>query len=166
MQEEVNQRAIALSTQSAKFTARQLAKMIDRYLKAREKAKMYGSQSFESKHSVKELLSKGADLPSVEITDDNIKAFEEVARKHDVKFELKCNKTEEPPIWYAFFKARDADRMTKAFEEFTDKILGRETEKTKKPAIMENLKKAIAVVTARKAKDVPEKNLQHGEQSL
>ena len=165
MQEEINQRAIVISKQSAQFTARMLAKALKKWSETRQRAKMYGSQSFESKHSVKELLSKGADLPSVEITDDNIKAFEEVARKHDVKFELKCNKTEEPPIWYAFFKARDADKMTKAFDEFTDKILGREAEKAKKPAIMESLKKAIESVRARKAKDDPIKEKAQ-EQSL
>ena len=41
------------------------------------------------------------------LTDDNIKAFERVARKYNVDFAVKRDKTTEPPKYLVFFKGKD-----------------------------------------------------------
>ena len=41
-----------------------------------------------------------------------------VARKYNVDFAVKKDKTTEPPKYLVFFKGRDADAVAQAFKEF------------------------------------------------
>lgn len=77
------------------------------------------------KMQVKQLARRGDGLTNVEINDDNIKSFERVARKYGVDFTLKKDGAT-PPKWLVFFKAKDADALTAAFNEFTRDTLRRE----------------------------------------
>ena len=43
------------------------------------------------------------------MTDGNIKSFERVARKYNIHFVVKKDKTTNPPKYVIFFKDRDAD---------------------------------------------------------
>ena len=52
---------------------------------------------------------------------------------------LKKDVTADPPRYYVFFKARDADVMTAAFKEYTGKSLN----KDKKPSVRKKLQQAI-----------------------
>ena len=53
-------------------------------------------------------------------------------------FALKKDTTAEKPRYMVFFKSRDADAITAAFQEFANKKMARE----KKPTIRERLAKA------------------------
>ena len=57
-------------------------------------------------------------MSNIEVTDGNIKSFERVAKKYNVDFAIKKDKTTEPPRYLVFFKGRDADVLTQAFKEF------------------------------------------------
>ena len=70
---------------------------------------------------------------------ENIKSFERVAKKYSIDFSLKKDVTADPPRYYVFFKARDADVMTAAFKEYTGKSLN----KDKKPSVRKKLQQAI-----------------------
>ena len=48
------------------------------------------------------------------MTDGNIKSFERVARKYNVDFAVKKDKTTVPPKYVVFFKGRDADAVAQA----------------------------------------------------
>ena len=63
-----------------------------------------------------------------------IKAFESTAKKYNIDFSLKKVKGEQTR-YLVFFKGRDADVMTAAFQEFSAKKLNRE----KKPSIRKAL---------------------------
>lgn len=78
--------------------------------------------------SVKELVGEGAGASSIEITDSNIKSFERTARKYNVDFAVKKDKTTEPPKYLVFFKGRDADAIAQAFKEF---VYGNEKKKNR-----------------------------------
>ena len=52
------------------------------------------------------------------MTDNNIKSFEKVAKKYNVDFAVKKDKTVAPPKYMVFFKGKDADVITQAFKEF------------------------------------------------
>jgi nucleoid-associated protein YejK len=69
---------------------------------------------------VKKLVGQGGGAKSIEITDDNIKSFERVARKYNVDFAVKRDKTVDPPRYLVFFKGKDADVITQAFKEFVN----------------------------------------------
>ena len=77
-----------------------------------------GQQATHGKMSVKKLVGQGMGASSIEVTDNNIKSFERVARKYNVDFAVKKDKTVEPPKYMVFFKGKDADVITQAFKEF------------------------------------------------
>ena len=114
MQEEVTQKTIALVFKSSRLTADVLKKAMKMYLEHRKA----GQQATHGKMSVKKLVGQGMGASSIEVTDNNIKPFERVARKYNVDFAVKKDKTVEPPKYMVFFKGKDADVITQAFKEF------------------------------------------------
>ena len=113
MQEETTQKTIALVIETSKLTADVLQKALRMYLEhQRHKQPSHG------KIPVRKLIGQGDGAKSIEVTDDNIRSFERVARKYNVDFAVKRDKTSEPPRYLVFFKGRDADVITQAFKEF------------------------------------------------
>lgn len=113
MQEEVTQKTLALVFKSSRLTADVLKKAMKMYLERRK-----AGQQQHWKMSVKKLVGQGMGASSIEVTDNNIKSFERVARKYNVDFAVKKDKTVEPPKYMVFFKGKDADVITQAFKEF------------------------------------------------
>ena len=131
MQEEVTQKTIALSVNVGKGTARlteqALQKAIKKFLEQKSKAP-------HGKQTMRQLMKQNAGVSNIEITDSNIKAFESTAKKYNIDFSLKKVKGEQTR-YLVFFKGRDADVMTAAFQEFSAKKLIRD----KKPSIRKAL---------------------------
>ncbi len=131
MQEEVTQKVIALSIKmgkgTAKLTEQALQKAIKKFLEQKN-APPHGKQT------MRQLMKQNAGVSNIEITNDNIKAFESTAKKYGIDFSLKKVKGEQPR-YLVFFKSRDADAMTAAFQEFSARRLNRE----KKPSIRKAL---------------------------
>ena len=121
VQEEVNQKAVAISVKATKLTGRLLAKVIVAALRKMRQAK---DAPHHGKQTVKQLARQNAGMQSIEITDDNIGSFEKYARKYGVDFALKRDNGS-PPKWMVFFKARDTDALTDAFTEFSRDTLKR-----------------------------------------
>lgn len=128
MQEEVAQKTIALSIQTAKLTASVLQKALKKLLEAQKKKK---PRLHQGKQTLRQLMKHNTGVSNIEITDENIKAFEHTAKKYGVDFALKKDISTQPPRYLVFFKGRDADVLTAAFKEFSAKNLDRE----KKPSI-------------------------------
>ncbi len=87
------------------------------------------------KQTLKQLMKQNTGVSNIEITKDNIKAFESTAKKYGIDFALKKDATETPPRYLVFFKGRDADALTAAFKEFSAKKLTQD----KKPSIRKAL---------------------------
>ncbi len=115
MQEESTQKTIAFAVKTTKLTAGVLKKLIKMYL---DSQKQKANQPKHGKISIKELVGQNAGVSNIEVTDGNIKSFERVAKKYNVDFAIKKDKTTEPPRYLVFFKGRDADVLTQAFKEF------------------------------------------------
>jgi hypothetical protein len=145
--DQISERCIVLSVQNAKFDARILAKAMKAVLKGSGKLakKITSSKNManKGKQTVKQLTKQGQGVSNIEINDGNIKSFESVARKYGVDYALMKDKTESPPKWLVFFKARDADALTSAFKEFTAKEAKRSIAK---PSVLEALSKMAELV--------------------
>ena len=76
-------------------------------------------------------MKQNTGVSNIEITADNVKAFESTAKKYSIDFALKKDTTENPPRYLVFFKGRDIDVLTAAFKEFSAKKLTQD----KKPSI-------------------------------
>ena len=135
MQDEVNEKTIALYIKTGKLTAQTLQKAMKAIL---SKGKKQLAKPPQGKQSLKQLMG-------------NIKAFESTAKKYGIDFALKKDATESPPRYLVFFKGRDADVLTAAFKEFSAKKLTQE----KKPSIrklLSTLKEAAQGRNAERAK--------------
>ena len=134
MQEEVNEKVIALSIKTGKLSAEVLQKSMKFFL-AQAKKQIDRRQIPHGRQTLKQLAKQNAGLSNIEITKDNIKAFEGTAKKYGIDFALKKDATESPPRYLVFFKGRDADAMTAAFKEFSANKLSRE----QKPSVRKAL---------------------------
>ena len=133
MQEETNEKTIALYIKTGKLTAQQLQKAMKALLA--QMKKQHDKQKIpHGKQTLKQLMKQNAGVSNIEITEGNIKAFESTAKKYNIDFSLKKVKGEQTR-YLVFFKGRDADVMTAAFQEFSAKKLNRE----KKPSIRKAL---------------------------
>jgi hypothetical protein len=139
MQEQVNDKTVAISVKATKITGRLLAKAMQAFLKkAREPTFKHGKQSVNS------LKKQGASLSDIEISGDNIGSFKRIARDYKVDFALKKDSSETPPKWIVFFKAKDADSITAAFNRYSKVML---KQKNRKPSLMAALEKAKELVS-------------------
>ena len=133
MQDEINEKVIALSIRTTKLTAEMLQKSI-RFMLSQIKKQLDKPVQHHGKQTLKQLMKQNAGVSSIEITDSNIKAFESTAKKYNIDFSLKKVKGEQTR-YLVFFKGRDADVMTAEFQEFSAKKLNRD----KKPSIRKAL---------------------------
>lgn len=122
MQEEVDQKTIALAVNTTKMTGRVFAKAIQMYLR-HHKDKSKNPKIYHGKQTIKQLMKQNAALSNIEITDKNIRSFESVAKKYNIGYALKKDTSEQPPRYLVFFKGRDVDVINMAFKEFTQKQL-------------------------------------------
>ena len=128
MQDEINEKVVSLSVKGAKLTAEMLQKAIKAML---AQAKKQQEKQPHGKQTLKQLAKQNAGRSNIEITEGNIKAFEQTAKKYGIDFALKKDSTETPPRYLVFFKGRDADALTAAFKEFSAKKLTQD----RKPSI-------------------------------
>lgn len=156
MQEEVTQKTIALVIKTAKLDANVLKAAMRMYLNHRRQK----AQKTHGKTSVKKLVGEGVGVSSIEVTDGNIKSFERVARKYNVDFAVKKDRTTDPPKYVVFFKGRDADAVAQAFKEF---VYGNEKRKGR-TSVREKLKRLKDAVSQNKNRERSrEKNKDRGQ---
>ena len=155
MQDEVNEKTIALYIKTGKLTAQTLQKAMKAILSKMKtllaQMKKQKDKTPQGKQTLKQLMKQNAGVSNIEITEGNIKAFESTAKKYGIDFALKKDATESPPRYLVFFKGRDADVLTAAFKEFSAKKLTQE----KKPSIrklLSTLKEAAQGRNAERAK--------------
>ncbi len=134
MQEEVEMRAVTLSITTVKFTGNVLKTAIAKVL---HEAQNKQSSIKHGKMLVKELTSRDAGASSMEVTSLRVRSFDKVARKYGVDYAIyKDKSTGEKNKYLIFFKGRDADAVTAAFNEYSVKDINRAT---KKPSIIKKL---------------------------
>ena len=155
MQEEVDQKTIALSMKAGKLTAQVLQAALKKYLQHRAKGK---TTLHHGQQSLKQLKKHGAALSNIEINDANIGLFKPCAKKYGVDFTLRKDATTQPPHYIVIFKAKDADNMEQAFKEFTAKKLQRE----ERPSIRKNIAASKEKAAAHNADRAKEKFKERG----
>ena len=150
MQEQVNEKTVALTVRSAKLTGNLLARAMKTAL---HKMKQARDAPPQGKQTLKQLAKQNAGLSNIEITDQNIKGFEPYARKFGIDYALKRDATVSPPKWMVFFKARDADAMTAAFSEFSAKMLKRNAARPSVLAQLNRFKELVKNLTVSRVKN-------------
>lgn len=164
LNEEINDKAMSLAAHVGEVTLNELRNAVEKLLaelqsggnKSTSVAK--ANKTTELKHGKQTLrqLSKHHDgLSTVELTDPNLRELNRVMKKHNVDFAaVKDGKGK----YTLFFKGKDADAITHAFKQYTQKVVKRE----KGPSIRKTLAAAKAAAQALAAKRDKVKNKDRG----
>ena len=136
MQEEITGRTVTLIVNGSKMTEQVFEKAVKKFLEEIQKSKQ--PKIYRGRQTLKQLAGQNAGLSNIEISNKNIRAFTSVAKKYHVDFALKKDTAAEQPRYLVFFKSRDADAITAAFQEFASRRMGRE----ERPSIRERLNQA------------------------
>ena len=141
MQEEVENKTLTLIVNGGKFTGRLLKAAISKYMAHLKEAKGEKRRKRETpvvhrgKQTVKQLTRQNQGVSNIDIQDKEIRQFERIARKYGVDYAVKKDRSTSPPKYMIFFKGRDADAITAAFQEYMGRKLRRET----RPSVLERL---------------------------
>ena len=160
MQDEVNEKTMALCIKGGKISAQilkaALTKLLAEIEKKQQSKKMGGQNRCKrGKQSIKSLQQSGAQLTNIVVTDNNIKSFDRVARKYGIDYSLKKAEKEGKTEYLVFFKAKDVDVMTAAFKEYTGVSLKKEQRQSIRKKL-EQAKERVAKhreITKEKTKD-------------
>ncbi len=122
MQEDIEQRTISITVQCTKLTGRVMRAAITAALHKMEQNRLNPKVG---NNSLKRLVGKDGAANTIEVT-GRIRSFERYARKHQVRYHIEKELDCDPPKWTVYFKANQADALTKAFKEYTRWDLQRE----------------------------------------
>ena len=87
---------------------------------------MSGKAEKRGRMTYKQLQAKSpSKLDSIEVSDRNIGDFLKTARKYDVDFALKRDKSTQPPTYHVFFSAAKTENFKRAFSEYLGKGQGK-----------------------------------------
>ena len=95
MQDEINEKTVALYIKTGKLTAEVLQKAMKAALA--QAKKQIGKQP-HGKQTLKQLMKQNTGVSNIEITKDNIKAFESTAKKYGIDFALKRTRRKPRPV--------------------------------------------------------------------
>ena len=138
MQEEVENRTLTLVVSGTKFTGRLFKAAISKYMAHRREKKLNKQRGRDSpvtpkgKQTVKQLIGQNQGVSP------SIRDFERIARKYGVDYAVKKDRSASPPKYLIFFKARDADALTAAFSEYTQKKV-KKADRSERPSVLEKL---------------------------
>ena len=139
MQEEVENRTLTLAVNGTKFTGRMLKAAIGKYMAHRREVKQQKNRDGpvvpHGKQSVKQLVGQGQGVDSIELTDPSTREFDRIARKYGVDYAIKRDRSSDPPRFLIFFKGRDNDAITAAFQEYA----GKKVKKASRPSVLQKL---------------------------
>ena len=139
MQEEVENRTLTLAINGTKFTGRMLKAAIGKYMAHRREVKQQknrdGPVVHHGKQTVKQLVGQGQGVDSIELTDPSTREFDRIARKYGVDYAIKRDRSSDPPRFLIFFKGRDNDAITAAFQEYA----GKKVKKASRPSVLQKL---------------------------
>ena len=141
MQEEVENRTLTLMVNGSKFTGRMFKAAIAKYMAHRKEVKHQKQQKRDTsviphgRQTVKQLIGQDQGVSNIELTDPSIRQFDRIARKYGVDYAIKRDRSSNPPKFLIFFKSRDADALTSAFNEY----VGKKVKKASRPSVLQRL---------------------------
>lgn len=148
--DEQNKKIIDIAIQSSIMTSQVLKQILHNWLnkKSVKKGKIRFDQLSEQ--------SNGK-LESIEITQNNIKDFKETARKYNIDYSLKRDRSSDPPLYHVFFATDNTENFKRAFTEYASEVKDKKIDKDNKLSIPREQIKELSVKVAEQPKKVKQK---------
>lgn len=145
MQEEIENRTVNLAISTTKLTARGIIRLAAKglaYIKRKSREAALKNEKPDGRQTIQQLIGQNQGVTNIDISQTDLKGFEKYARKYGVDYAITKDKSVFPPKYLVFFKARDADAMTAAFNAYSAEVLA----KSKRPSTLTKLHKLIDAV--------------------
>ncbi len=145
MQEEIENRTVNLAISTTKLTARGIIRLAAKglaYIKRKSREAALKNEKPDGRQTIQQLIGQNQGVTNIDISQTDLKGFEKYARKYGVDYAITKDKSVFPPKYLVFFKARDADAMTAAFNAYSAEVLA----KNKRPSTLSKLHKLIDAV--------------------
>ena len=145
MQEEIENRTVNLAISTTKLTARGIIRLAAKglaYIKRKSREAAMKKEKPDGRQTIQQLIGQNQGVTNIDISQTDLKGFEKYARKYGVDYAITKDKSVFPPKYLVFFKARDADAMTAAFNAYSAEVLA----KSKRPSTLNRLHKLIDAV--------------------
>ena len=145
MQEEIENRTVNLAISTTKLTARGIIRLAAKglaYIKRKSREAALKNEKPDGRQTIQQLIGPNQGVTNIDISQTDLKGFEKYARKYGVDYAITKDKSVFPPKYLVFFKARDADAMTAAFNAYSAELLA----KSKRPSTLSKLHKLIDAV--------------------
>jgi len=135
--EEINDKAISLATRVGKVSADELRKALGKLMAELKKGQSTAIKTLKAKNTdiarktsepqrgkqtLKQLSKDNGGLSTVELKDPDLRLLNQTMKRHNVDFA--CMKDGNGK-YTLFFKGRDADTITHAFQQYTQKVIKR-----------------------------------------
>ena len=145
MQEEIENRTVNLAISTTKLTARGIIRLAAKglaYIQRKSREAALKNEKPDGRQTIQQLIGPNQGVTNIDISQTDLKGFEKYARKYGVDYAITKDKSVFPPKYLVFFKARDADAMTAAFNAYSAEVLA----KSKRPSTLSKLHKLIDAV--------------------
>ena len=145
MQEEIENRTVNLAISTTKLTARGIIRLAAKglaYIKRKSREGALKNEKPDGRQTIQQLIGQNQGVTNIDISQTDLKGFEKYARKYGVDYAITKDKSVFPPKYLVFFKARDADAMTAAFNAYSAEVLA----KSKRPSALNRLHELIDAV--------------------
>lgn len=145
MQEEIENRTVNLAISTTKLTARGIIRLAAKglvYIKRKSREAALKNEKPDGRQTIQQLIGQNQGVTNIDISQTDLKGFEKYARKYGVDYAITKDKSVFPPKYLVFFKARDTDAMTAAFNAYSAEVLA----KSKRPSTLSKLHKLIDAV--------------------
>lgn len=146
MQEEVENRTVNLAVSTTRLTVSAVMAGIGKYMRHRANVKAgkaaKAGEKPKGRQTIEELIGQNQGVTSVDVAKTDLRGFEKYARKFSVDYAIVKDKGTDPTKYLCFFKARDADAITAAFNAYMNDL-----EKSRnKPSVLKKLSRLKALM--------------------
>ena len=145
MQEEIENGTGNLAISTTKLTARGIIRLAAKglaYIKRKSREAALKNEKPDGRQTIQQLIGQNQGVTNIDISQTDLKGFEKYARQYGVDYAITKDKSVFPPKYLVFFKARDADAMTAAFNAYSAEVLA----KSKRPSALNRLHELIDAV--------------------
>ena len=145
MHEEIENRTVNHAIRTTKLTARGIIRLAAKglaYIKRKSREAALKNEKPDGRQTIQQLIGQNQGVTNIDISQTDLKGFEKYARKYGVDYAMTYDISVFPPKYLVFFKARDADAMTAAFNAYSAEVLA----KSKRPSTLSKLHKLIDAV--------------------
>jgi len=146
MQEELEQKTVALVFKAARITGEELSRAMHKALESGLNHQKHQKES-HGKMTVAELLGKNGKIAKADIKEDDLKGFQKTASKYKVDYAVYKEPDGDKNKYYVFFQAKDTVLIESAFKEFMSK------NERKQESVQAKLDKKKEIVNERKSKE-------------